>query len=115
MLRELLQSKGCQRPPAALLKAVIINGADRLPGIDIVAQGFGRVNIQASAAMLEMPPLLANSIFLESSLSSVGGTLIGAPLKQGEECNFILAPVEDYSDLEFKITMVYNDPPGGQI
>ena len=33
VLREILQSKGCPRPRAALLKSLLMNGAEKLPGV----------------------------------------------------------------------------------
>jgi subtilisin family serine protease len=108
ILRQVLQSKGLERPPAALLKAVIINGADKLPGVDIEAQGFGRINLQSSVAMLQSLPIMPKQR-IDSSLSSLGGSLIGAPLKEGDKLEFTLAPAQMSDELELKIVMVYND------
>lgn len=69
-LRRVMQGKRCQSPPAALLKAVIVNGADKLPNIDIAAQGFGRVNLQASMAILQSPPVMSADVPGTSPLSS---------------------------------------------
>jgi len=116
ILRQILQSKGLQRPPAALLKAVIINGAEKIPGIDVAAQGFGRINLQSSVAMLQSLPVMPKDIFDSSLvLSPLGGSLIGMPLKQGDKFEFALAPAQTPDELELKITMVYNDLPGGAI
>ena len=114
ILRQILQSKGFQRPPAALLKAVIINGAEKLPSVDIAAQGFGRINLQSSVTMLQSLPIMPKDV-LDSSLSPLGGSLIGAPLTQGEKFEFTLAPVSISDEVELKVTMVYNDLPGGAI
>lgn len=114
ILRQILQSKGLEKPPAALLKAIIINGADKLPGVDIEAQGFGRINLQSSVAMLQSPPFMAEEIF-DSSLNPLGGSLIGAPLKFAEKLEFTLAPAQNPDEVELKITMVYNDLPGRAI
>ncbi|CAF9923156.1 MAG: hypothetical protein HETSPECPRED_005255 [Heterodermia speciosa] len=114
ILRQILQSKGSQSPPAALLKALIVNGADQLPNIDIAAQGFGRVNMQSSIAMIQSSPIIASEISA-SPLPSLGSTLIRSPLKQGEKLEFTLAPEKLSDDAELKITMVYNDLPGRAI
>lgn len=114
ILRQILQSKGLQSPPAALLKAVIINGADKLPKVDIAAQGFGRINLQSSVAMLQSLPVTPKEI-IDSSLSALGGSLIGPPLKLGERYEFTLAPAQRFEDCELKITMVYNDLPNAEI
>lgn len=56
LLREELQAVGKQRPSAALIKALLINGATRdgigKPVFDY-EQGFGRVNVHASIAMIQ--------------------------------------------------------------
>lgn len=114
ILRQILQSKGCQSPPAALLKALIINGADKLSGVDIAAQGFGRMNLQSSVAMLRSPPLMPKDIS-DSSPSSLGGSLIGIPLKLHGRFEITLAPAQRSDEMELKITMVYNDLPGRAI
>ena len=114
ILRQIMQCKGLQKPPAALLKAVIINGADKLHNVDVAAQGFGRVNLQASVAMVQSLPVLPGQIG-DLSLSPLGGCLVGAPLKLGESFIFTLSQILESGDREFKITMVYNDPPAGQI
>jgi len=115
VLREILQNQGCHNPPAALIKAVIINGADKLPNIDVAAQGFGRINLHASAEMLRSPPFLSGGVAHGSHLPSWGGTLLGAPLKQGETFSFVLTPTKNVLDQQFKVTMVYNDRKGRQI
>lgn len=114
MLRQMLQSKGIQSPPAALLKALIINGADKLPGVDVAAQGFGRMNLQSPVTMLQSLPVTPEQNF-DPLLPPLGGRLIGAPLKQGDKLEFTLAPTTTFDDLQLKITMVYNDVPGGAI
>ena len=117
ILRQILQKKGLQRPPAALLKSVIINGAHKLPGVDMEAQGFGRIDLQSSMSMLQESPIIpCGSSYSSLSLSPLeGGTLVGASLKQGEKVTFTLAPAQKVDQLKLKITMVYNDLPGAAI
>lgn len=116
VLCEILQSKGCKTPPAALLKAVIINGADKLPGLDPNAQGHGRVNLQASSAILNTPPVLSKDTSINVPLSMSEGTLIGDALKQDDEHEFALLAIDSgNTHTHFKITMVYNDIGNKQI
>lgn len=126
ILRQILQSKGCQNPSTALLKAVIINGAEKLPDIDIAAQGFGRINLQSSVAMLQYPPVTPQDNSGSAPLSSQGGTLIGPPSKQDDTFSFTLSPPSppyhpsettsrDNNALALKKTLVYNYLPGGAI
>lgn len=110
ILRQILQSKGLQNPPAALLKAVIINGAHKLPRYNTNDQGFGLINLESSAAMLQSPPVMPeHSVNTSPVLSPLGGTLVGAPLKQGDKKNFTLPPSLKSAGFQLKITMVYND------
>lgn len=109
ILREALQDGGFRDPPpGALLKALIINGADRIPGVSENAQGHGRVNLQAALAMLAHPPHRSKDN--PASPSMTGGTLVGDALKQAEEFELTLVPDNrSNSHSHFKITMVYND------
>ena len=64
--------------------------------------------------MLQSLSVVPKEIF-QSWLSPLGGSLIEAPLKEGEKFEFRLAPDSRSDELELKITMVYNDLPGGAI
>jgi hypothetical protein len=110
VLREVLQEQGRESPPGALLKALIINGADKLPGVDANAQGFGRVNLMNSIAMVPIAPARSEDASSQTGLAMSGGTLIGAALRQDEEFEFVI-PSTNITDSKtgFKITMVYND------
>lgn len=117
VLRELAEKTMGASPPAALLKAVIINGADKLPNISTAAQGFGRVNLLASCAMLQEPPICAKDVNAGSEIQMAHGTLIGDSLKEDEEFEMTLnlskhTPVQG---LELKVTLVYNDVEGGVV
>jgi serine protease AprX len=117
ILREMVMKTGLENIPAALLKAIIINGADRLPGVDTDAQGFGRVNLQASAKMIQDKPLVAREDIAELKTSTESGTFIGNPLLHGQE--FVLVLTLETSvqipNPEFKITLIYNDKPGAEM
>ncbi|KAL6900616.1 peptidase S8/S53 domain-containing protein [Trichoderma evansii] len=118
ILREIAQTKGIESPPAALLKALLINGADKLLDVDIEAQGFGRINLSASAEMLQQPPILAydrDTSGLQARLSH--GTLIGNALKHNDVFELTLVPEAQGHpvDLEFRVTLVYNDRPGAEV
>lgn len=129
ILREIaLDSGGCDEkecpPPAALLKAVIINGANKLPGVDREAQGFGRVNLANSAAMMSVPVTRWESVSSTTTLSAIAGTMIGKPLAHLESFSFSLDSSSAGLDAgetvrgaahELKITMVYNDLVGKEM
>lgn len=114
LLREILRPHNRSDPPAALLKAVLINGATQLPDVDRSAQGFGRIDMSTSVLMLQAPPLEAGKT-VSSSVTQSAGTLIGLPLIQGEVFEFVLPPAPTATDAKLKVTMVYNDLSGAQI
>jgi serine protease AprX len=137
VVREVLEKYGIKQPSAALVKAIIINGAVPLPGISINAQGFGRVNLQNSVAMI------ATEIN-EGAQLQLTGIRIGQPLKQDQEAEYLInvaqfpvnkaevqgpnamaVGIDHSSELaseksliskggspRFKITLVYTDRPG---
>ncbi|MFY0544277.1 S8 family serine peptidase [Brevibacillus sp. H7] len=45
-IRQYLNEKGHSNPSGALIKSMLLSGADILPGEDFFAQGFGRANLQ---------------------------------------------------------------------
>lgn len=114
LLREVLGSQNQPDPPAALLKAVLINGATQLPKVDRSAQGFGRIDMSASVLMLQVPPLEAGKM-ASSTITQPAGTLIGRPMVQDEVFKFVLSPALATADAKLKVTLVYNDLPGAQI
>ncbi|KAJ4266054.1 hypothetical protein NW762_004027 [Fusarium torreyae] len=117
ILRQITQQTYGESPPAALLKAVLINGADKLPKVDFEAQGFGRINLLASAEMAQRRPLLANNFGTGSQSNGNAGTLIGNSLTQDEvfEIGVVLDEKSQSAGMVFKVTLVYNDIPGAQI
>jgi len=126
VLRETLVKNGMPRPSAALIKALLINGA-----VEVVGQyspseagpspnnnsGFGRVN-------------LANSIILPGPNPN-GGFGEGGPLRQGAEDTITIdipeQPPDQHSRTRlagvgtmglgatFKITLVWSDPAGSML
>jgi serine protease AprX len=130
VLRETLVKNGLASPSAALIKALLINGADTLPGqynpseagdSPNVNSGWGRVN-------------LARSVVLPGSPGNAGlGE--GGPLEQGQEDSFTIeipgevpkrtgqgrrhrgaaGSPELAAGVTLKITLVWSDPPGPQL
>jgi hypothetical protein len=121
VLRETLVENGLDHPPAALIKALLINGAVPLPGqyspseagaSPNMSSGWGRVN-------------LANSVILPGPAGD-GGFGEGGPLAQGEEEGFTVeipevAPEGGEGEaptgmgVTYKITLVWSDPPGAAL
>jgi serine protease AprX len=120
VLRETLRRNGTTAPSAALIKALLINGAVELPGQYSPSEagpspnndsGFGRVDLAGSVIIAGEDP---NSDFVE-----------GGPLAQGDEDSFtVKIPERSPGDggegpglqsaghATFKITLVWTDPPG---
>ncbi|CUU56252.1 Subtilase family protein [Parafrankia irregularis] len=105
-LREALVDNGFPRPSAALLKAVLLNGATELAGQYTPTEvgpspnnnaGFGRVDFAGSMA----------SVQPESA--ATGGAVEGGPLRQGETNS---ARLDVPAGSTLKITLVWTDPPG---
>jgi serine protease AprX len=120
VVRESLVRNGMPTPPAALVKALLINGAVELAGQYVPSEcgatpnnnlGFGRVD-------------LAGSIILPGPGSN-GGLGKGGPLKQGAEKTFTVNIPESPPKVgkgpkanglaTFKMTLVWTDPPGAAL
>jgi serine protease AprX len=123
VLRETLVKNHMANPSAAIIKALLINGAQPIPGqynpsetgpSPNTSSGWGRVN-------------LANSVIIPGP-NADGGFGEGGPLKQGEKSGGTIkipragAP-KDVSDAAgttglgptLKFTLVWSDPPGAQL
>src|SRR6185369_1125641 len=118
VLRETLVKNGVAKPPASLVKAMLINGATELSGQYSPSEagtspnnnsGFGRVN-------------LTNSIIIPGPDPDAGFGE-GGPLKQGDEETFEIdipskAPGDNAptaAGATFKITLAWTDPPGAAL
>jgi len=114
VLRESLVKNGKENPSAALVKALLLNGADGLKGQYTPSEagmlpnsnsGFGRVNV-------------VNSIIIPGQTKNAGFGE-GGPLKQGdqnEEVFTIQIPAEPEGNPKtLKITLVWSDPAGTKL
>ena len=119
VVRETLVKNGTTAPSAALIKAILINGADPLPGqyspteagtSPNMASGWGRVD-------------LAGSIIIPGPNPN-GGFGDGGPLKQGQNGTVtITIPKQKNSagahttgtGYTLKVTLVWTDPPGAKL
>lgn len=110
VIRETLVKNGTHTPSAALIKALLINGATELLGQYKPSEagpspnnnsGFGRVN-------------LANSVIIPGKTLHAGFKE-GGPLNQGEEYTFTIHIHKDLCEKggpDLKITLVWTDPAG---
>ena len=116
VLRETLVENGVAEPTAALVKALLINGAVPLAGQYVPTEagtspngssGFGRVNLAGSVII---PGVEVDAGFVE-----------GGPLAEGDQDTIEVSIPERRDDDEdlaaagsatFKVTLVWSDPPG---
>lgn len=108
VLRETLIKNGTQKPSAALVKALLINGTVELTGQYVPTEagpspnsnsGYGRVS-------------LTNSVILSNQ--SDGGYREGGPLSQGasDETVVNITTRQGPEGAVLKVTLVWTDPPG---
>ncbi|KAF9775278.1 hypothetical protein IL306_006646 [Fusarium sp. DS 682] len=109
VLRETLQKDGVEAPSAALLRAMLVNGAANT-GQKVEAQGFGRVD-------------LGNSVILKG-ITTNKGYLEGELLDEDDEVGFVktlrlgdllIPDGPDTEEVTLKVTMVYSDFPGAAL
>ncbi|RAK96959.1 S8 family serine peptidase [Aspergillus ibericus CBS 121593] len=109
VLRESLMKNGTQQPTAALIKALLINGAVELTGQYVPSEagpspnnssGFGRVN-------------LSKSVILPNQ--NDGGFVEGGPLAQGQSREFDVPIPPGAESSTIKVTLVWTDPPGTEL
>lgn len=107
LLRENTQTEGIESSPSALLKALLLNSADKLLGVEIGAQGLGRINLSASAD--------GDATGLQASLNY--RTLVGNALKHDDIFELTLVPEAQGhpADMGFRVTLVYNDRLGAEV
>jgi len=123
VLRETLVNNGTANPSAALIKALLINGAVEVSGQYSPTEagpspnnnsGFGRVNLAGSVIIPGPPGSGADAGFGE-----------GGPLKQGGEDTFTVvipkSPAHEHGaapaalGATFKMTLVWTDPAGAAL
>jgi serine protease AprX len=111
VIRETLIAHDVPKPTAALIKALLINGAKDLPGQYIPSETGPSPNNSSGFGLVD----LANSIILPGSQDNAG-FLEGRPLTQGEEETFTInIPDEIQGARDLKITLVWSDPPGANL
>ncbi|RDK42432.1 serine peptidase [Aspergillus phoenicis ATCC 13157] len=115
VLRETLIKNKTKDPSAALIKALLINGAIELPGQYVPSEAGPSPNSNSGYGRVNLP----NSVILPSQ--SDGGYLEGRPLSQGmKEEKIVHIPAgrggsdssSAVSGHVLKVTLVWTDPPG---
>jgi serine protease AprX len=123
VLREVLQKNGVPNPGAALLKALLINGADELVGQYTPSEAGPSFNYNSGWGLVD----LAGSVIIPGPNPN-SGFGEGGPLKQGES-NTVGVHVPQRKDRSagrkeagitglspsLKVTLVWTDPPGAAL
>jgi hypothetical protein len=123
VIRETLVKNGTPKPDAALVKALLINGADELFGQYSPSEAGPSPNFNSGWGLVD----LAGSIIIPGPNPN-GGFGGGGPLKQGGSDTVVISIPEGRKSLgegkgaedvaptglgpTFKITLVWTDPPG---
>ncbi|EGD93146.1 subtilisin-like protease [Trichophyton tonsurans CBS 112818] len=109
LIREALVKSGNKSPSAALIKAMLINGAVELPGQYVPSEagpspnsssGYGRVNLKNS-----IPQSTKDE-------EPTGGYREGGPLTQGQTDSELVIKVPKDGERTLKVTLVWTDPAG---
>jgi len=111
VIRQTLVAHDVPKPTAALIKALLINGAKDLPGQYIPSEAGPSPNNSSGFGLVD----LANSIILPGAQDKAG-FLDGRPLTQGEKEEFTINISDDLQGArDLKITLVWSDPPGAYL
>lgn len=113
LIREALVKSGNKSPSAALIKALLINGAVELPGQYVPSEagpspnsssGYGRVNLKNS-----IPPAA------KEGDNPASGYREGGPLTQGQTDSELVIKVPKDGGQTLKVTLVWTDPAGASL
>jgi hypothetical protein len=104
-LRGALIANGTSSPSAALIKALLVNGAVELAGQYSPSEAGPSPNDNSGWGLVD----LADSLLTQGSDA---GFADGGPLNQGDE-NTINVEIPDGATL--KVTLVWTDPPGAAL
>ncbi|KAL6405741.1 peptidase S8 and S53 [Ilyonectria robusta] len=129
VLRETLVKNGTINPSAALIKALLINGAVELAGqynpteagkSPNYASGWGRVDVANSVVLPGSPPAAADGIKVSADgTAGFRDEIAGEGLDTFEEFKFtipILGPTDSTPPSRtLKVTLVWTDPPGEKL
>lgn len=112
LICEALQEKGKQYPSAALIKALLVNGAVNYsspdgPGFDY-EQGFGRVDVDSSIAMVHQSGFVEGGSKLESTQYDIDALRLTLPVNKTWESLPIALPE---GPNKLRVTLTYHDPP----
>lgn len=113
LVREALREHGTQQPSAALVKALLINGAVNYsnpngPGFDN-QQGFGRVNINSSITMTKQSTFVDGVSRVETTQCEVPALRLIPDTERRWTSPAIPVPS---GRNRLVVTLVYPDPPG---
>ncbi|MFF9017031.1 S8 family serine peptidase [Streptomyces sp. NPDC014870] len=109
VLRETLVKNGTPKPSAALIKAMLINGADELPGQYVPTEAGPSPNNNSGFGLVN----LMRAVVLPTDAGRAGFT-DAKELDQGEERAFVIT-IPEGAARTLKVTLVWTDPPGAAL
>ena len=126
VLRETLVKNGLPNPGAALVKALLVNGAVELPGqyspseagpSPNVNSGFGRVDLAGSVILPGPAPDAGfgeGGPLKQGDEDTIGVDIPGAPPDHGQK-HGVKGAAPAAASVTFKVTLVWTDPPGAAL
>jgi len=112
ILRQVLTEKGMSNPSAALIKAMIINGAVDIKQ-PVAKQDFGRVDLANS---IIVPGAITNKDYWENGVSKDGTVILTFPLsKYTKSLGVATTAATNLPLVTLKATMVYMDMAGAEL
>ncbi|KAK2814055.1 hypothetical protein FQN50_000459 [Emmonsiellopsis sp. PD_5] len=110
VLRETLVKNNVPKPSAALIKALLINGAVELVGQYTPSEAGPSPNASSGFGLVN----LKNSIIVPGQQD--GGFHEGSPLEKGAEATPLTVNIPaDKTGSALKVTLVWSDPPGARL
>ncbi|KAK0746874.1 peptidase S8/S53 domain-containing protein [Schizothecium vesticola] len=102
-------------PSSALIKALLVNGADPLSNFSFSVSGFGRVNMANTLTHLGQPPLASPPLAGFGERSGADALRLSRGGNKADEFTFSVAVPEDRSGSTLSVTIAWIDIMGARL